>query len=83
MTSIKAEELDRIFDEGKEDVMQYFDMSTLRRASDALKRVNVDFPPRMVDELDREAARVGVARQAIIKMWIAERLDQQRAAAAA
>jgi len=77
MKTVTAEEFDRIFDEGKEDMTEYLDLSTLQRASDLVKRVNVDFPLWMIDALDREASRIGVARQAIIKMWIDERLSQQ------
>ena len=76
MKTIAAEELDRIFDEGNEDVLQYFDLSTATRPGRAIKRVNVDLPQWMIDSLDKEATRVGVARQAVIKLWLAERLDQ-------
>ncbi|GAC1448545.1 MAG: hypothetical protein NVS2B14_19100 [Chamaesiphon sp.] len=71
---MKAEELDRKFDDG-EDVLEYFDLSTVSRPGLEPKRVNVDFPQWMVDALDREAHRLGVHRQAIIKFWIAERLN--------
>jgi len=71
---IDAEELDRRFDEG-EDVTPWLDLSTLRRPNLESRRVNVDFPSWMVDALDREAHRLGVTRQSIIKVWIAERLE--------
>lgn len=71
---MKAEELDQKFDNG-EDILEYFDLSTLRRPGLETKRVNVDFPQWMVDALDREAQRLGIHRQAIIKFWIAERLN--------
>ncbi len=71
---MKAEELDRKFDDG-EDVLEYFDLSTVSRPGLETKRVNVDLPQWMVDALDREAQRLGVHRQAIIKFWIAERLN--------
>ena len=60
--SIKAEEFDRIFDEGEEDIVDYLDLSTVRRPNldTDLRRVNVDFPEWMIDELDREAKRVGI-----------------------
>jgi len=74
-TNISAEELDRIFDEGKEDVLQYFDMSKAKWIEPKQKRVNVDFPGWMVHSLDREAKRLGVTRQSLIKMWLAERLE--------
>jgi hypothetical protein len=70
---MKAEELDRKFDEG-EEVLEHFDLSTLKRPGLEAKRVNVDFPQWMVDALDKEAKHLGVHRQAVIKFWIAERL---------
>jgi hypothetical protein len=54
----------------------YIDWSSARRAGEAPKRVNVDFPLWMVARLDAEASRRGVTRQALIKMWLAERLDR-------
>jgi len=71
---MKASELDEKFDNG-EDVSEYFDLSTMRRPNLELRRVNVDFPAWVVAGLDREAARLGVTRQSIIKMWIAEKLS--------
>ncbi|AFZ14394.1 hypothetical protein Cri9333_3571 [Crinalium epipsammum PCC 9333] len=71
---MKAEEFDQKFDDG-EDVLEYLDFSTLRRPGLETKQVNVDFPQWMVDALDREAQRLGLHRQAVIKFWIAERLD--------
>lgn len=68
-----AEELDRMFDAG-EDMTDYFDWSSTRPAQEP-KRVNVDFPQWMVAKLDTEARRRGVTRQALIKMWLADRLD--------
>jgi hypothetical protein len=70
---MKAEELDRKFDDG-EEVLEHFDPSTLKRPGLEAKRVNVDFPQWMVDALDKEAKHLGVHRQAVIKFWIAERL---------
>ncbi len=74
--SITAEEFDQIFDDGG-DITPYLDLANARRANESLKRVNVDFPAWMVHDLDREAARLGVTRQSIIKVWIAERLKQE------
>jgi transposase len=71
--TISAEEFDRRFDDG-EDVSEYLDLSSLRRPNLEAKRVNVDFPAWMVSGLDKEARRLGVTRQALIKLWIAERL---------
>jgi hypothetical protein len=71
--TISAEEFDRKFDAG-EDISAYVDWSSAIRPN-APKRVNVDFPTWMVERLDREAQRLGVTRQALIKLWIAERVD--------
>jgi predicted DNA binding CopG/RHH family protein len=73
--SISAAEFDAKFDAG-EDIEEYLDLSTLRRPGLEKKRVNVDFTDHMVRRLDREAQARGVTRQALIKMWIADRLDQ-------
>ena len=72
---MKAEEFDKKFDAG-EDIMDYVDLSSARRPNLEPKRVNVDFPIWMVNELDKEAKRLGVTRQSIIKMWIDERLHR-------
>ena len=71
---MKAKTFDRKFDEGK-DVTDVLDTSKARRPLQVQKRVNVDFPTWMIRELDLEARRVGVTRQSIIKMWLAERLE--------
>jgi hypothetical protein len=71
---MKARTFDRKFDEG-EDISEALDLSKARRPLQAQKRVNVDFPTWMIRELDSEARRVGVTRQSIIKMWLAERLE--------
>lgn len=75
---MKAEEFDKLFDDG-EDVSHLLDLSTARRPNQEQKRVNVDFPLWMVRQLDSEARRVGVTRQSIIKVWLAERLEQASA----
>jgi len=72
---MKAKDLDRTFDAGQ-DVTQYLDMTRARRPNHDQKRVNVDFPLWMIHFLDREAKRLGVPRQSIIKVWIAERLER-------
>ena len=74
---MKASDLDKKFDEGVEDVLDEFDLSRATRPNREQKRVNVDFPVWMVESLDREAKRLGVTRQSIIKVWIAEKLEQQ------
>ena len=74
---MKAEEFDKLFDEGN-DIDHLLDLSSARRPNQELKRVNVDFPIWMVNKLDREAKRLGVTRQSIIKIWLAERLERVR-----
>ena len=70
---MKANEFDRRFDAG-EDVSEHLDWAKARRPNLEIKRVNVDFPSWVVAGLDRQAERLGVTRQALIKLWIAERL---------
>ncbi|WP_300543196.1 hypothetical protein [Maricaulis sp.] len=72
---MKAHEFERRFDEG-EDMSDHVDGSKATRPNQKLKRVNVDFPAWVVSELDRESRRLGVTRQALIKLWIADRLDR-------
>jgi len=72
---MKAEEFDKKFEEG-EDVSQYLNISKARRPVQEQKRVNVDFPLWMIDFLDKEAKRLGVPRQSLIKRWVAERLNK-------
>jgi hypothetical protein len=75
---MKAKEFDRKFDAG-DDVSACLDLSRARRARQEPKRVNVDFPEWMIGSLDKEARRLGVTRQSIIKIWIAERLSREPA----
>ena len=72
---VKAREFDRKFDAG-EDVTRYLDVSRARRPGHEQRRVNVDFPTWMIDSLDREASRLGVPRQSLIKMLIARHLEE-------
>jgi hypothetical protein len=72
---MKADEFDERFDRG-EDVTSALDLAAARRPGYEQRRVNVDFPAWMVESLDREAKRLGVTRQSIIKVWIAERLER-------
>lgn len=73
---MKANEFDKKFDAG-EDITEDLDLSSARRPLQDVRRVNVDFPAWMVESLDREAKRLGVARQSVIKIWIAERLERK------
>ncbi|NKB18743.1 MAG: CopG family transcriptional regulator [Pseudanabaena sp. CRU_2_10] len=72
---MKATELDAKFDRG-EDITEFLDLSQAKRPGHGQKRVNVDFPTWMIEALDLEAKRLGVTRQSIIKVWLAERLEQ-------
>lgn len=72
---MKARKFDSDFDSGK-DISNSLDLSKIRRPNQEQKRVNVDFPTWMIDSLDKEAARLGVTRQSIIKVWLAERLEE-------
>ena len=76
---MKAKTFDRKFDSAKKIVDQ-LDLSKARRVGTDAKRVNVDFPAWMVDSLDREARRLGVTRQSLIKLWLAEKLGRPVAA---
>lgn len=71
-----ADEFDRRFDDG-EDVTGQLDLAAARCPFVEPRRVNVDLPAWMVESLDREAQRLGVTRQSVIKMWIAERLERK------
>ena len=73
---MKAKNFDKKFDSGKE-IVDDLDLSTARRPNQEQRRVNVDFPTWMIESLDREAGRLGVTRQSIIKVWLAERLEQR------
>ena len=71
---MKAKDFEQRFDEGV-DLKASLDLSKARRVLQAQKRVNVDFPTWMIDSLDREASKLGVTRQSVIKIWLAERLE--------
>jgi biotin operon repressor len=75
---MKAKELDKKFDAG-EDISKVLDLSRAKRTNQEPRRVNVDFPSWMIHSLDKEADRLGVTRQSIIKVWISERLKEKTA----
>lgn len=75
---MKAKDFDKRFDAG-EDVSRHLVKTRARRINQTPRRVNVDFPDWMVTALDQEAVRLGVTRQSIIKVWIAERLKGKAA----
>ena len=72
---MKAKEFDKSFDKGV-DISKYLDLSKARRPKQEQRRVNVDFPLWMIHLLDKEEKRLGVPRQSIIKVWVAERLEK-------
>ena len=76
---MKARDFEKKFDQGKVDIIDDLDLSTARRVNLEQKRIYVDFPSWVVESLDREAARVGVTRQSIIKVWLVERLQAEAA----
>lgn len=78
MTGTTAENLVAKFDHG-EEVDDYFDFDKAARPNRETRKVNVDMPTWMIDALDDEADRLSVNRQAVIKYWLAERIDQERA----
>ncbi len=73
---MKAEELDELFDAG-EDISPYLNLSTKERPGHKQIRFDIDFPEWMTKSLDLQASLSGVTRQAIIKLWIAERLRNE------
>ena len=76
---MKAKKFDADFDAGN-DITKHLDLTKARRVKQEPKRVNVDFPIWMIEELDKEANRLGVTRQSIIKVWLAERLERSKEA---
>ncbi len=73
---MKAQSFDQAFEAG-EEILPFLDLKKAVRPGLASKRVNVDFPDWLLKALDHEADRVGVARQSLIKLWLAERLQQE------
>ena len=73
---MNSSEFDQRFD-ADDSVVDVLDLNAARRPRQEQKRVNVDFPVWMVEQLDREASRLGVTRQSIIKVWLAERLERR------
>ncbi|MGA3164641.1 MAG: CopG family transcriptional regulator [Terriglobia bacterium] len=69
-----AEEIARLADRG-EDVSRFFTNSG--RMMEPIRRVNVDFAPSMLKELDGTAQELNISRQAVIKTLIRQALDQR------
>ena len=76
---MKAEQFDQKFDSNDDDIIDDLDLSSVTRPNQSQKRINVDFPSWVIDSLDKEASRIGVTRQSIIKVWLVERLELQAA----
>tara|TARA_R110000868_G_scaffold188266_1_gene430969 strand:- start:664 stop:915 length:252 start_codon:yes stop_codon:yes gene_type:complete len=76
---MKTEQFDQKFDSNDDDIIDDLDLSSVTRPNQSQKRINVDFPSWVIDSLDKEASRIGVTRQSIIKVWLVERLEQQAA----
>ncbi len=74
--SMKAKEFDKKFDNG-EDISEFLDVENAKKPGLEQKRVNVDFPVWIIEALDKEAKKLGVTRQSVIKFWIAEKLQQK------
>jgi hypothetical protein len=71
---MKTSDFDKKFDSG-EDITELLDLTKARRPGLEARRVNVDFPEWMVESLDKEAHRLGITRQSLIKLWVADKLD--------
>ncbi len=77
MKKIKAKDFDEKFEEGKEDITQFLDTENVKKVNpSAHKRINLDLPNWMIVALDSQARHIGITRQSIIKVWLAERLQQ-------
>lgn len=76
---MKAKKFDHEFNEGENNVTGDLDLSRARRSPRKQRKVNVNFPIWMIESLDREAGRLGVTRQSVIKMWLEERLERSKA----
>ncbi len=72
---MKAKDLDKKFDDG-EDILKYLELARVRRVDQEQRRVNVDFPIWMIHSLDKEAKRLGIPRQSLIKMLIAKHIEE-------
>ena len=76
MKKINTTEFDKKFDHGEVDIIEHLDLSTARRPNLEAKRVNIDFPAWVVEKLDRESKKLGITRQALVKVWIAEKIKE-------
>ena len=72
---MKAKDFDKAFEDGK-DLTEHLDYSKARRVNQDAKRVNIDFPVWIVEKLDKQSRKLGITRQALVKVWIAEKLKE-------
>ena len=75
---MRASEIDKIFDEDKKEALDYFNTSKIKMLNEETKRVNIDFPVWIINAIDKEAKHIGVNRQAIVKMWLTEKLNSMK-----
>ena len=75
---MNVEEFDKIFDEGKEDILQYADLTKVTKPNLELEDVNIQMPIWMIRKLDRKAAQIGISRDSVIKTWIDERIKKEK-----
>lgn len=73
---ISAEELDKKFDDGEEDILQYMDSKSGKVVPPLIHRINIDIPAEILAKVDKEADRVGIPRTSLIKVWIAQHVDR-------
>lgn len=76
-STMTAKEFEKHFDEG-EDITPYIEKSSVRRPGLEARRVNVDFPEWIIEKLDLQSKRIGVSRQALIKLWVSERIQHEQ-----
>ena len=76
---IRAEEFDRIFDEGEEDVLQYFDMDNIRRPGRETRTVAVDLPVRVLEAVEQQSQATGSSVSELLELWIEERVERASA----
>ena len=74
---MKADKLDQKFDDNQESILEHFDLSTAKRVNLQQKNVSLSMPLWMIQRLDDEASRLGIAREAVIKTWLADRLKEK------
>jgi hypothetical protein len=76
--TITVEEFDKMFDDASDEIDDFVDFSKFEKRNLEPKRVNVDFPQWVINSLDIEAQRIGISRQALIKSWICEKLEERK-----